>query len=76
MLGFNIYLGGKNAKVAQDADIFVVPEDVLKLFEAVAETYQQYGLRGSRSKVRLFHLIEKEGMEQLRIWVEIVLVSL
>jgi ferredoxin-nitrite reductase len=70
VLGFNIYLGGKNAKVAQDADIFVVPTDVLKLFEAVAETYQHYGLRGSRSKVRLFHLIEKEGMVQLRVWIE------
>ena len=70
VLGFNIYLGGKNAKVAQDADIFVVPADVLKLFEAVAETYQQHGLRGSRSKVRLFHLIEKEGMPQIRMWVE------
>ena len=46
------------------------PTDVLKLFEAVAETYQQHGLRGSRSKVRLFHLIEKEGMEQLRVWIE------
>ncbi len=68
--GFNIYLGGKNAKVAQSADIFVVPEDVLKVFEAVAETYHQYGLRGSRSKIRLFHLIEKEGMAQLRSWIE------
>jgi len=68
--GFNIYLGGKNAKVAQDADIFVAHIDVLKLFEAVAETYQQYGLRDSRSKIRLFHLIEKEGMAQLRVWIE------
>ena len=70
VLGFNIYLGGKNAKVAQDADIFVVAADVLKLFEAVAETYQKHGLRGSRSKIRLFHLIEKEGMVQLRVWIE------
>ena len=70
VLGFNIYLGGKNAKVAQDVDIFVAPEYVLKLFEAVAETYQQHGLRGSRSKIRLFHLIEKEGMAQIRVWVE------
>jgi ferredoxin-nitrite reductase len=70
VLGFNIYLGGKNAKVAQDADLFVVPEDVLQLFEAVAETYQHHGLRGSRSKIRLFHLIEKEGMAQIRVWIE------
>jgi len=68
--GFNIYLGGKNAKVAQTADIFVVPAEALKLFEAVAETYHYYGLRGSRSKVRFFHLIEKVGMMQIRIWIE------
>ncbi len=71
--GFNIYLGGKNAKAAQSADIFVVPEDALKLFEAVAKTYCHHGLRGSRSKIRLFHLIEKVGIVQMRDWIENVL---
>jgi len=68
--GFNVYLGGKNSEVAKTANIFVSPEDVRKLFEAVAQTFYEYGLRGSRSKTRLFHLIEYAGMEQIRIWIE------
>jgi len=67
--GFNVYLGGKNSEVAKTADIFVLPEDVVKLFEAVALTYHEHGLRGSRSKTRLFHLIENAGMDQVRIWI-------
>ena len=67
--GFNVYLGGKNSEVAKTADIFVLPEDVVKLFEAVALVYHEHGLRGSRSKTRLFHLIENRGMEQVRMWI-------
>lgn len=69
-IGFNIYLGGKNSEVAKAANIFIEPQDTLKLFEAVAMSYHNFGLRGSRSKTRLFHLIEKVGMEQLREWIE------
>jgi len=68
--GFNVYLGGKNSEVAKTADIFVLPDEVLKLFEAVALTYHEHGLRGSRSKTRLFHLLEKERMSKLREWIE------
>jgi len=68
--GFNVYLGGKNSEVAKTADIFVLPEDAVKLFESVALIYHKYGLRGSRSKTRLFHLIEKAGMAQVREWIE------
>ncbi len=69
-VGFNVYLGGKNSEVAKSANIFVLPKDVLKLFEAVALTYHEHGLRGSRSKTRMFHLIENAGMDQVRIWIE------
>jgi len=68
--GFNVYLGGKNSEVAKTADIFVLPESAVKLFEAVALTFHKYGLRGSRSKTRLFHLLEKAGMPQMRAWIE------
>ena len=68
--GFNIYMGGKNSEVAKTADIFVLPSEVLRLFEAVALTYHEHGLRGSRSKTRLFHLLEKVGMAQVRAWIE------
>ncbi len=67
--GFNVYLGGKNTDVARPADLFVLPEAVPDLFMAVAEVYQEHGLRGSRAKIRLFHLIEAVGMEQVRDWI-------
>jgi len=67
--GFNLYLGGKNGEVAQDADIFCLPEAVPALFLAVASCYREYGLRGSRAKVRLFHLLQEVGMTQLRYWI-------
>jgi len=61
--GFNLYLGGKNSEMAKDANIFVQPHEVPMMFEAVAKAYMQYGLRGSRSKTRLFHLISEIGMD-------------
>ena len=64
--GFNLYLGGKNSEVAQDADIFVAPHEVVALFEAVAKAYVRYGLRGTRAKTRLFHLLEAKGMAWFR----------
>ncbi len=68
--GFNLYLGGKNSEVAQDADIFCLPQEAPALFMAVAETYRSYGLRGSRAKIRLYHLIVEQGMAQVRRWIE------
>ena len=60
--GFNLYLGGKNSESAQDADIFVLPSEVPAMFEAVAKAYRTFGLRGSRAKTRLYHLLEEIGM--------------
>jgi ferredoxin-nitrite reductase len=70
-LGFNLYLGGKNSEVAKSADIFILPEDIKNLFIAIARVFNEDGLRGSRSKTRMFHLIEKIGMESLREKIEI-----
>ncbi|MEA3434621.1 MAG: nitrite/sulfite reductase [Campylobacterota bacterium] len=64
--GFNLYLGGKNSEMAQDADIFVRPEEVILMFEAVIKTYMNHGLRGTRSKTRLFHMLQKIGMESFK----------
>ena len=61
--GFNLYLGGKNNKVAKSANIFVKREDVLELFGAVNDAYLKYGFRGSRTKARLFFLIDSVGVE-------------
>ena len=67
--GFNLYLGGKNSEIAQSTDIFCPPEHVADLFESVARVYRAHGSRGSRSKTRLFHLIQEVGMPQLREWI-------
>ena len=64
--GFNLYLGGKNSEMAQDTDIFVTPEEVIPMFEAVIKTYAFHGLRGTRSKTRLFHLLQKIGMNAFK----------
>ena len=64
--GFNLYLGGKNSETAKPADLFVLPDDVPDMFMAVAEVYREYGLRGTRAKTRMFHLIEAMGMEAVR----------
>lgn len=65
-VGFNLYLGGKNSAMAQDADIFVERDEVVTLFEAVIQTYLHYGLRGARSKTRLFHLLQSIGMHRFK----------
>ena len=67
IMGFNLYLGGKNSEMAKNADIFVLPKEVASLFEAVAKTYNRYGLRGTRSKTRLFHLLQHIGLEKFKI---------
>ena len=64
--GFNLYLGGKNSAMSQDADIFVTYEEVIPMFEAVIKTYMHHGLRGSRSKTRLFHLLQEIGMDSFK----------
>ena len=67
--GFNLYLGGKNSESAQAADIFVLPQQAPKLFLAVAKTFRKHGLRQSRAKTRLFHLIEAVGMDKVRAYI-------
>ena len=61
--GFNLYLGGKNNEVAKSANIFVKQEDIVELFGAVIDAYLKYGFRGSRTKARLYFLIESVGID-------------
>ncbi len=61
--GFNLYLGGKNNKVAKCANIFVRQEEAVEIFSAVIEAYLKYGFRGSRTKARLHFLIESVGID-------------
>jgi len=66
VFGFNVYMGGKNTKVAKDVDIFLHKEDVFDFFKAFVETFYNHGSRYSRSKTRLFYLIEDIGIEKLK----------
>ena len=68
--GFNVYMGGKNSEVAQCADIFLKHEEVFDFYKAFLETFYKRGSRFSRSKTRLFYLIETIGMKQLRAYIE------
>jgi ferredoxin-nitrite reductase len=68
--GFNIYLGGKNTEVAQSANIFIEPQETKELFFAIVDSFIEYGLRQSRAKTRLFHLLEQIGMQKFREYIQ------
>ncbi len=66
VFGFKTYVGGKSGVVAKDLDIFCEVEDVPDLFDAVVKAYIDHGPRASRTKCRLFHLIEDIGIARFR----------
>lgn len=68
--GFNVYMGGKNTEVAQNADIFLKKEEVFDFFKAFVEAFYLHGSRFSRAKTRVFHLIEDIGMEGLKAHIQ------
>jgi ferredoxin-nitrite reductase len=70
--GFNVYMGGKNTEIAKDADIFLREDEVFDFFKAFIETFYTHGSRFSRSKTRLFYMIESMGFEKLRELIESV----
>jgi ferredoxin-nitrite reductase len=69
--GFNIYLGGKNSETAKCANIFVEAKDTKRLFFAILDSFLELGLRGSRSKTRLYYLLETIGISKFREQVEL-----
>ncbi len=68
--GFNVFMGGKNTEIAQDADIFLLKEEVFDFFKAFVEAFYLHGSRFTRSKTRLFYLIEDIGMDTLKSYIE------
>jgi len=64
--GFNLYLGGKNNEVAKEMNIFVTKEQVVELYSAVINLYLKYGNRASRTKARLYFLLESIGIDAFR----------
>jgi ferredoxin-nitrite reductase len=68
--GFNLYLGGRVGSLAHNADMFVLPNEAVTVFEAVATLFKTYGFRDNRNKNRLKFLIEAVGMEEFRSAIE------
>jgi ferredoxin-nitrite reductase len=68
--GFKLYLGGKNTNFAKDVDIFVTKDEVAKVYRALIWVYIKYGNRASRTKARLYYLLEELGVEGFRAKLE------
>ena len=69
--GFNVYMGGKNTETARSADIFLKEDEVFDFFKAFVEAFYLHGSRFSRSKTRLFYMIEDIGMEALKAHIQL-----
>ena len=69
--GFNVLVGGKlgsgGYRIATSLDVFVMPEDVVKICSAIIILFRDHGSREVRSKNRLAFLIEEWGEEKFRI---------
>jgi len=70
IFGFNVYMGGKNTEIAKCADIFLKENEVFDFFKAFVEAFYLHGSRFSRSKTRLFYMIEDIGMDGLRAHIQ------
>ena len=71
IVGFNLFMGGKNSEMAQNADIFLLPEEVIDFYKAFLEAFYKHGSRSSRAFTRLFYLIEKIGMQEWKELIEV-----
>ncbi len=73
-LGFNVLVGGffsaKRCAAAVPLDVWVAPEDVVALCEAILVVYRNHGLRVNRQKSRLMWLIDEWGIAKFRTAVE------
>jgi len=72
--GFNILAGGKlsggDFHPARPLDAFVTRDQVTPVLRAIITVYRDRGLRGSRAKSRLVHLLREQGWPWLRARVE------
>jgi len=68
--GFNILVGGKlgsgGYRIATPLDVFVIPEDVVKVCSEIILLFRDHGSREIRSKNRLAFLIEEWGEAKFR----------
>jgi ferredoxin-nitrite reductase len=74
VFGFNVLVGGffsaKRIAAAIPLNVWVAPEDVVALCEALLIVFRDNGLRENRAKARLMFLIDEWGIEKFRAEVE------
>jgi ferredoxin-nitrite reductase len=72
--GFNVLVGGffsaKRCEAAIPLNVWVKPEEVVRLCKAIVEIFRDHGLRANRQKARLMWLIDEWGVEKFRTEVE------
>ncbi len=72
--GFNVLVGGffsaKRIAAAIPLNVWVAPEDVVALCEALLIVFRDNGLRENRAKARLMFLIDEWGIKKFRAEVE------
>ncbi|MDN3954398.1 nitrite/sulfite reductase [Sporolactobacillus laevolacticus] len=67
VLGFHVKVGGGLAAkpyLAEQLNVFVTPEHVTKVAEAVTTLYRDFGYRKSRARARLKYLVADWGIEK------------
>ena len=68
-IGFHVWVGGglsATPHLAQKLDIFVKPEDVLKVAIGVCTIFRDYGYREKRTRARLKFLVADWGLEKFK----------
>jgi ferredoxin-nitrite reductase len=72
--GFNVAVGGKMGsggyRIASPLDVFVRPEDAVKLCSQVTFIFRDHGSRATRTKARLAFLIDAWGVAKFRAELE------
>lgn len=69
VIGFHVWVGGglsASPHLAQKLDIFVKPEDVLKVAQSVCTIFRDYGYREKRTRARLKFLVADWGAEKFK----------
>jgi ferredoxin-nitrite reductase len=68
-VGFNTLVGGglsDGPRMASDIDVFVVPEQGVELFRAIAQLFGELGNRTNRGLARMRYLVQELGPERFR----------
>ena len=68
-VGFNTIVGGglsDGPRMASDIDVFVLPEQAVELFRAIAQVFGELGNRTNRGLARMRYLVQELGPEGFR----------